>query len=70
MTPEFTPMDAALEQAVAEMRDDQVDSAVIEAASTRVWARLSRSGRGQPRQRFHHSQLRRFSSLDSRPARR
>lgn len=41
MTPEFTPMDAVLEQAVAEIRDEQVDSAVIEAASARVWARLS-----------------------------
>ena len=41
MTPEFNPMDPALEQAVAEIRDEPVDTAVVEAAAARVWARLS-----------------------------
>ena len=41
MTPEFTPMDPALEQAVCEVRDETVDDAVMEAAAARVWARLS-----------------------------
>ena len=40
MTPEFNPMDPALEQAMAEIRDEAVDSAVMEAAAVRVWARL------------------------------
>ena len=40
MTPEFNPMDPALEQAVAEIRDEAIDSAVMEAAAVRVWARL------------------------------
>jgi hypothetical protein len=41
MTPEFTPMDPALELAMAEIRDEGVDSAVMEAAAARVWVRLS-----------------------------
>jgi len=41
MTPEYTPMDPALEQAVAEIRDEAVDTAVMEAAAARVWLRLS-----------------------------
>ena len=41
MTPEFNPMDPALEQAVAEIRDESPDTAVIDAAAARVWARLS-----------------------------
>jgi hypothetical protein len=40
MNSEFNPMDPALEQAVSEIRDESVDSAVIEAAAARVWARL------------------------------
>ena len=32
MTPEFSPMDPALEEAVREIRDEAVDQAVIEAA--------------------------------------
>ena len=44
MTPEFNPMDPALEQAVAEIRDEAPDSAVVEAAAARVWARLSEAG--------------------------
>jgi ferric-dicitrate binding protein FerR (iron transport regulator) len=47
MTPEFTPMDAALEQAVAEIRDEAVDPAAIEAAAARVWARLSDTASAQ-----------------------
>jgi hypothetical protein len=41
MTPEFTPMDPELEQAVTEIRNDTVDPAVVEAAAARVWAKLS-----------------------------
>jgi hypothetical protein len=41
MTPEFNPMDPALEQAVAEIRDETPDYATVEAAAARVWARLS-----------------------------
>ena len=41
MTPEFNPISPALEQAVAEIRDDAPDSAVVEAAAARVWARVS-----------------------------
>ncbi|HUI55201.1 MAG TPA: FecR domain-containing protein [Bryobacteraceae bacterium] len=40
MTPEYNPMDPALEQAVTEIRDQAVDPALIEAAAARVWARL------------------------------
>jgi hypothetical protein len=43
MTPEFNPMPPELEQAVAEIRDEAPDSAVVEAAAARVWARLSPS---------------------------
>ena len=48
MTPEFTPIDSALEQAVMEIRDEAVDSAVIEAAAVRVWARLSEAAAATP----------------------
>ena len=50
MTPEFNPMDSALEQAVSEIRDEPVDDAVVEAASARVWARLVEEvpGLGEP----------------------
>jgi FecR protein/Putative zinc-finger len=41
MTPEFEPIDPALETAVEEIRNESVDSAVIEAAAGRVWARLA-----------------------------
>ena len=41
MTPEFNPMDPALEQAVAEIRDESPDTAVMDAVAARVWARLS-----------------------------
>ena len=41
MTPEFNPMSPELEQAVAEIRDDAPDAAVVEASAARVWARLA-----------------------------
>jgi len=41
MNPENTPMDPALEQAVAEIRGEEIPEAAIEAAARRVWARLS-----------------------------
>jgi hypothetical protein len=41
MTPEFNPMSPELEGAVAEVRDDAPDPAVVEAAAARVWAHLS-----------------------------
>jgi ferric-dicitrate binding protein FerR (iron transport regulator) len=41
MTPESNPMDPALEQAVAEIQNEPIDTAVMEAAAARVWARLS-----------------------------
>jgi len=46
MTPEFNPhefnsMSPELEQAVAEIRDEALDSTVVEAAAARVWTRLS-----------------------------
>jgi hypothetical protein len=40
---ENNPMDAALEQAVTEIRDEVIDDAVVEAAAARVWARLAES---------------------------
>jgi hypothetical protein len=43
MTPEFSPLEPALEQAVAEIRDERIDPALMEAAAARVWARLSPS---------------------------
>jgi len=48
MTPEFNPMDSALEQAVTEIRDQSVDPAVIEAAAARVWARLAEAAAEVP----------------------
>jgi hypothetical protein len=41
MNPELNPMDAALEQAVSEIRDDNPDQTVIDAAAARVWARIA-----------------------------
>jgi len=41
MTPELNPMDPALEQAVAEIQNEPIDTAAMEAAAARVWARLS-----------------------------
>ena len=41
MSPENKFEDPALEQAMAEIRNDAVDPAVVEAAAARVWARLS-----------------------------
>ncbi len=41
MTPESNFNEAALEQAMLEIRDASVDPAVVEAAAARVWARLS-----------------------------
>ncbi len=40
MSPEFKSMDPMLEQALAEIRDEAMDPAVIEAAADRVWAKL------------------------------
>ena len=49
MTPEFNPaefksMAPALEQAVVEIRDENIDPAVIEAAAGRVWANIAPAG--------------------------
>jgi ferric-dicitrate binding protein FerR (iron transport regulator) len=44
MTPEFDSMDPALEQAVLEIRDENIDPAVIEAAAGRVWANIAPAG--------------------------
>jgi ferric-dicitrate binding protein FerR (iron transport regulator) len=41
MNTEYNPLDSALEQAMIEIRDDNVDDAVIEAAAARVWANLA-----------------------------
>ncbi|MGD0049496.1 MAG: FecR domain-containing protein [Bryobacteraceae bacterium] len=41
MTPENSFQDPALEQALAEIRDEAMDPAVVEAAANRVWARLT-----------------------------
>jgi hypothetical protein len=43
MTPEFNPMPPELEHAVAEIREELPDAAVVEAAAARVWARLAQS---------------------------
>lgn len=40
MRPEFEPIDPALEQAIEELHGQTVDDAAVEAAATRVWARL------------------------------
>jgi hypothetical protein len=52
MTPENnpreTPMDAALEQAVSEIREESLDPAVVEAAAARVWTRLAEQVAGLP----------------------
>ena len=44
MTPEFNPIDPALEQAVVEIRDENIDPAVVEAAAGRVWAKIAPAG--------------------------
>lgn len=43
MTPENRFQDPALDQAMTEIRNDQPDPAVVEAAAARVWARLSQA---------------------------
>ena len=43
MTPEEIRMDPALERAVSEIRDEAIPDELVEAASARVWARLSAS---------------------------
>jgi hypothetical protein len=48
MNPEMNPMDPELERAVSEIRDEPVDSAAIEAAAARVWARLAEAAGEQP----------------------
>jgi ferric-dicitrate binding protein FerR (iron transport regulator) len=44
MTPEFNPIDPALELAVMEIRDENIDPLVIEAAAGRVWAKIAPAG--------------------------
>ena len=45
MNTEYNPldqqMDPALEQAMLEIRDEQIDPAIVEAAASRVWANLA-----------------------------
>ncbi len=48
MTPDMHPMDPELEQAVSEIRDEAIDSAVVEAAAARVWERLAGEVSQQP----------------------
>ena len=48
MTPETNFNEPALEQAMAEIRDDAVDPAVVEAAAARVWARLAQAAQAGP----------------------
>lgn len=48
MTPEFNPMSPELEEAVVQIRDEAPDTAVMEAAAARVWARLSEAAAGHP----------------------
>ena len=50
---DFGPMDPALERAVSEIRDDAPDTAVIEAAAARVWARLLSETAGEPGANHH-----------------
>ena len=38
---EFNPIDPALERAMSELRDETPDTAVVEAAAARVWAKLA-----------------------------
>ncbi len=45
---EFNPMDPKLEQAMQEIRDDSPESAVVEAAAARVWARLAEAASATP----------------------
>ena len=45
---EFNPMDPQLEQAMQEIRNQSPDDAVVEAAATRVWARLAEAASHEP----------------------
>jgi ferric-dicitrate binding protein FerR (iron transport regulator) len=45
---EFNPMDPQLEKAMQQIRDDAPDSAVVEAAAARVWARLAEAASAAP----------------------
>jgi hypothetical protein len=45
MTPEDNRLDPDLERAVAEIREEAIDSAAMEAAAARVWTRLAAAGR-------------------------
>jgi len=47
MTPDMNPMDPVLERALLEIRNDEADPAVVEAAAARVWARIAEAG-GHP----------------------
>ena len=48
MTPEKNFNEPAIEQAMAEIRDEAVDSAVIQAAADRVWQRLAQAAQSGP----------------------
>ena len=47
----MNPMDPDLERAVAEIRGEAVDDAVVEAAAARVWARMAEEAERRPRRR-------------------
>jgi hypothetical protein len=47
MNLEFEPIDPRLEHAVTEIRSDEPDAAVVEAAAERVWARLAAVQNGE-----------------------
>ncbi|HWB84952.1 MAG TPA: FecR domain-containing protein [Bryobacteraceae bacterium] len=47
MTPE-DPNYSALERAISEIRSEEIDSAAMEAAATRVWSRVAAQGDGEP----------------------
>lgn len=47
MTPELNPMDPALERALMEIRGEEAEPAVVEAAAARVWARVAEAA-GHP----------------------
>ena len=48
MIPEDPKLDPELERAIAEIRDEAIDSAGIAAASARVWARISQADASRP----------------------
>jgi hypothetical protein len=52
MTPEPNAMDAVLERAVSEIRDEAVDPATIEAAAARVWASVAEAAAHAPADRI------------------